>query len=79
VTEARPSLREYAASHPAHHGNRAWFRDLPQDVQDEVVTNWMAGVPGRVIVDWLRDCGFTDVTRNKVDLFLRSHHPRTIE
>lgn len=73
----RRSLAEFAKAHPAAN-QKAWIETIPEF--DEVVAVWKKGVPGSVIIRWLREeCGYTDATPGRVSDWLRDHVTRTDE
>lgn len=71
----RTSLVEYAKERDSRHRLKPWFEtDLPPEVQAEVIDAWKNGVRGTPIVEWLRDIGYPEATKGRINTYLASRY-----
>lgn len=60
------SLADYAAKRGARHTSGAWIDTLPPEVYEEIAAYWQSGGGYTVIIEWLKDKGYADVTAGKL-------------
>lgn len=70
------TLSDFAQTYQGRATRKAWFENLPQEVQDQLVAGWDKGLGGTVLLDWLKSIGYADATAGRVDGWLREHRTR---
>jgi hypothetical protein len=67
------SLEAYAKERGVAHGSEKWMDRLPEDLKQQCLEGWKAGIRGTVMCEWLKSIGYEDASEAKVRNWCRDH------
>ena len=72
----KPSLKEFALTHPLKRGPKCSTCALPQDVMTEIRMARHANLSFAIIADWLVKLGYADSNAYKLSRHFRDHEKK---